>query len=99
MKRIEVKPGDTYGDLTVLSESGKVLGKRSFSCQCKCGNKVVVRLDHLRSGHTSSCGKCGIEFNGKRKTIAEWASLHGLKESTLRARLKIMGIEEALKRS
>lgn len=98
MRRIEVKPGDEYGDLKIVREVESA-GKRHFLCQCACGNKATVRLGHLRSGHSTTCGNCGIEFRGERKTLAEWASLYGLKESTLRARLKVMGIEEALKRS
>lgn len=98
MKRIKVKAGDKYGDLTIVREV-ESQGKRHVLCKCSCGNEVTVRLGHLRSGHSSTCGKCGIEHNGERKSISEWASLYGLKESTLRARLKIMGIGEALKRS
>ena len=98
MRRIEVVPGDTYGELTVIREAGKLTGKRNFVCKCKCGQKVTARLGHLRSGHTTSCGRCGISLNGKRKTIVEWAREHGLNESTLRARLKVMSLSEALKR-
>jgi len=98
MQRIEVATGEKYGDLTVVRETGKVTGKRNFICKCACGNQVTVRLGHLRSGHSTTCGNCGIEHDGQRKTVSEWASLYGLKESTLRARLKVMGISEALRR-
>lgn len=98
MKRIEVQPGTKYGELTAIKEV-ETKGKRQFLCQCDCGQKVTVRLGHLRSGHSTTCGKCGILFHGKRKTIRQWAALHGLNESTLRARLKVMPIGEALKRS
>jgi len=98
MKRIEVKPNDKYGDLTVIREV-ESKGKRHFLCKCSCGNEATVRLGHLTTEHTTTCGRCGIEFKGERKTVAQWASLYGLKESTLRARLKVMPIGEALKRS
>lgn len=98
MRRIEVKPGDTYGELKVIREV-ESSGKRQILCKCSCGQQVTVRLGHLRSGHSTTCGKCGIEFKGQRKTISEWASLYGLKESTLRARLKVMDIQEALQRT
>lgn len=99
MKRIEVKPGDQHNDLTVICEVDSD-GKRQVLCKCTCGQQATVRLGHLRSGHTTTCGKCGILFKGKRKTIKQWASLYGLKESTLRARLKAgMSIGEALKTS
>jgi hypothetical protein len=98
MKRIEVKPGTVFGELSVLKEV-ESSGKRRFLCKCDCGAKVEVRLDHLRSGHTSSCGSCGIFHNGRRMTIKQWAKAYGLNESTLRARLKNMSIREALERS
>lgn len=98
MKRIEVKTGDKYGEMTVIREVESE-GKRQVLCKCSCGQEATVRLGHLRSGHSTTCGRCGIEHNGVRKTISEWASLYGLKESTLRARLKVMEIGEALKRT
>lgn len=99
MKRIEVKPGEQYGELTIIREV-EAKGKRHVLCKCSCGQQAKVRLGHLRSGHSTTCGKCGIEFNGKRRTLTEWASLYGLKESTLRARLKAgLPIGEALKRT
>lgn len=97
MKRSEVKPGEKHQELTVVREIEGV-DRRQVLCKCSCGNQVTVRLAHLRSGHSKTCGKCGLSLNGERKTINEWASLHGLKESTLRARLKNMSLSEALKR-
>ena len=98
MKRIEVQPGTQYGDLKVIKEA-EVKGKRKFVCKCSCGRQVTVRLGHLRSGHSTTCGQCGITYNGKQKTISGWAAEFGLNESTLRARLKTMKIGEALKRT
>lgn len=98
MRRIEVKPGDKYGDLSVVREV-EAKGKRHVLCKCSCGQEATVRLGHLRSGHSTTCGKCGVLYKGQRKTVSAWASLYGLKESTLRARLKVMGIAEALKRN
>jgi transposase-like protein len=97
MRRINVSPGEKYGDLEVVREV-ESKGKRHFLCECSCGKQVTVRLGHLRSGHSSSCGRCGVEYRGERKTIREWADQAGIKESTLRARLKLMPIREALKR-
>ena len=98
MKRIEIKPNDKYGDLTVVREV-ESKGKRHVLCKCACGNEATVRLGHLRSGHSTTCGRCGIEFRGKRKTIKEWAEQYGINKSTLRARLKSgLDIGEALKR-
>lgn len=97
MRRIEVNKGDEYNDLTVIRELDSP-GKRKFLCRCVCGTEVPVRLNHLRDGHTSSCGRCGIEFRGERKTLREWADEYGIKPSTLRARLKSMEMSEALER-
>ncbi len=97
MKRIEVTPGTCYGDLEVIREVEST-GKRKFLCECLCGREVTARLDHLRSGHSASCGKCGIEWNGERNTIRGWARQYQIKESTLRARLKVMSLQEALER-
>jgi hypothetical protein len=97
MQRLTIKPETEYGDLTVVREVESP-DKRRFLCRCSCGREVRVRLDHLRSGHTASCGKCGLELDGERKTVKAWAASRGIKESTLRARLKVMGLAEALKR-
>lgn len=37
-------------------------------CICDCGQRVVVSRDHLRSGHTKSCGCSLKEFVGAAKT-------------------------------
>lgn len=97
MRRIEVSPGEQYGDLTVVKEV-KSTGKRKFLCECSCGAKKEVRLGHLRSGHSTSCGQCGIEYNGVRRTLKAWAEKYGLNESTLRFRLKTMEMREALRK-
>ena len=97
MRRIEINPGDEYGDLIVVREL-ESSGKRQVICRCTCDAEVEVRLDHIRSGHTSSCGRCGLEYRGERKTLRGWAEMYNIKESTLRARLKVMGMGEALGR-
>ena len=100
MQRLTIPPETEFGDLRVVREvdaaSTSTPSKRSFLCRCSCGSEVTVRLDHLRSGHTSSCGKCGLELDGVRKTVKAWAAARGINESTLRARLKTMGLREAL---
>lgn len=99
VQRLEISPGTTYGDLEVIREvEPGAHSKRRFLCRCSCGNEVESRLDHLRSGHTNSCGRCGLELRGERKTLKEWAESVGLKPTTLRARLKSMGLAEALGR-
>lgn len=98
MKRLEIASDVQYGDLVVVQEVESIEGKRRFLCKCVCGALPVVRLDHLRSGHTQTCGNCGIQHDGERMSLREWADMAGLPESTLRARLKTMDMREALLR-
>ncbi len=48
--------GQNYGKLTVLSPAEKIGGRTAWLCRCGCGRQVAVRTDHLRSGHTVTCG-------------------------------------------
>ena len=46
-----------FGRLVVIRECGRTKGgKVTWLCRCDCGGEVVVTSDHLRSGHTQSCG-------------------------------------------
>jgi hypothetical protein len=63
MKRIDVKPGDRYGRLTIISESNSRRGLRYFLCKCECGNIIDARFVMLRSGQTKSCGCLRNENN------------------------------------
>lgn len=98
MKKLEVTVDAKYGNLVVIQEVEPAGTKRRFLCECACGATKVVRLDHLRSGHTQTCGSCGIVHDGERMSLRSWAELAGIPESTLRARLKIMSMQEALLR-
>ena len=98
MKRLEIAEDAKFGDLVVIQEVEAAGTKRRFLCKCSCGASPTVRLDHLRSGHTQSCGNCGIEHEGERMSLRDWANLAGMPESTLRARLKTMDMREALLR-
>lgn len=66
--RIEVPVGTRYGNLTTLSSavsrrSGNGRRARYYTCQCACGNLTEVRSEHLRTGHTKSCG-CASKTHG-----------------------------------
>lgn len=98
MQRLEIEEGTVFGELTVIREVYSPNYKRKFLCKCSCGNKREVRIDHLRSGHTASCGRCGVKHNGERRPLIEWARMYGIPESTLRTRLKTMKMREALER-
>lgn len=55
-RKLEIKKGERYGQLVIESEVENKGDKRHFLCLCDCGNKKTVRLEHIRSGHTTSCG-------------------------------------------
>lgn len=42
------------GDVPSLRRQGGT--RKHWLCQCDCGKQAVVQADHLRSGHTVSCG-------------------------------------------
>ena len=98
MKRIVVKPKTKFHDLTVIREVEQKNKRRHFLVECHCGRQREVRLDHLRSNHSTSCGECWLKYDGQRKTITAWARSIGVNDSTLRARLKVMTLGEALER-
>jgi hypothetical protein len=97
MQRIDLPTGAVFGYLTVIKEARTDSPRRMYACRCSCGAKVNVRVDHLRGGHTQSCGRCNlIGYKGKRKTLKAWADSIGVGESTLRMRLKRMTMQEAM---
>ncbi len=68
--------GKRFGRLTVISEAEtKQYQHRRYyywNCICDCGIETVVARDHLKSGHTISCGCYGRELQRKLHTT------HGL---------------------
>lgn len=48
--------GQTFGRLTVISESPKVKRRIAWLCQCSCGNTIISTTHDLRNGDTRSCG-------------------------------------------
>ena len=58
--RVEVRPGDKYGRLTLISEVDPRVGRarnfRRWLCRCECGVEKTVALTNLRKGNTRSCG-------------------------------------------
>lgn len=46
-----------FGHLTAIRDTGKrYKGLSVWHCQCDCGNTCEVTTNHLRTGHTTSCG-------------------------------------------
>ena len=48
--------GNKYGKLMVLSMEKVDNHCALWRCKCECGNEVIVTGNHLRTGHTTSCG-------------------------------------------
>lgn len=50
--------GQKYGKLTVLKQHHYDPETRIYywTCQCNCGSIIIVAGNHLKSGHTQSCG-------------------------------------------
>ena len=69
--------GNKYGLLTVLEEHPERTNSRQiqWKCKCECGNIVIDQGNHLRSGHTTSCG-C-IKSKGERY-IADFLKAHNI---------------------
>lgn len=65
--------GMRFGRLTVLCEDKD--NYRMWLCQCDCGNKKSVRVDHLKNGATTSCGCYSREVASKRNKT------HGMTKS------------------
>lgn len=55
-KAAELK-GQRFGRLVVVDRAENTSdGKARWLCRCSCGKECVATTDHLRSGHTQSCG-------------------------------------------
>jgi hypothetical protein len=71
---VEVKPGDTYGNLVVLRETDR--GDDNFRrilCFCLlCKTEKIVRLALLRNGRAKSCGCGRIKHGCSRIEMPEY---------------------------
>lgn len=76
-KKIEIKKGDRYGRLIIMKEIFDS-SYRMFKCLCDCGKLTIVSRNHLRNGHTTSCGcKKQEKKHGmcNTKTYIAWAGM------------------------
>lgn len=48
--------GQRFGRLIAIKRLPWAKSSTPWKCLCDCGNESVVTLNHLRSGHTVSCG-------------------------------------------
>lgn len=64
---------ETFGRLTTIGPKfmlhrGPKQGRPHQVCECCCGEVAVVNVDHLRVGHTRSCGCLDLETKTRLKT-------------------------------
>ena len=72
--------GQRHGRLTVLNrtENGN-RGQTRWLCRCDCGGEKTIQADHIRSGHTRSCGCLRREVTRKRRSLPKGlAAFNGL---------------------
>lgn len=59
--------GQQFGRLIVIEKAGKGRDRHIlWKCKCECGAEVIVQSNHLRSGHTRSCGCLQVEGVSKK---------------------------------
>lgn len=56
MPAIKDITGEKYNYLTVIEYIGRENKRTFWKCRCDCGNEIIVRADHLKTGNTKSCG-------------------------------------------
>lgn len=60
----EIMINKRFGKLVVCKDSGKRTnnGTIIYECKCDCGNLCEVTSNHLKTGHTKSCGCLNHRF-------------------------------------
>ena len=75
--------GGRYGKLTVTEQLGSKNGDTLYKCICDCGNEATVGSNHLRTGHTISCGCIQREYFGKASYANNYTFYDNYCEGTL----------------
>lgn len=76
-----VEVGARYGKLTMLAPAEALHGCRAVLCRCDCGREKVLRLSHVISGHSKSCGCLAGDIMRKThgmtesRTFVSWISM------------------------
>ena len=68
-KRLNILPGDKFGQLTIIKEIDKKYNHRRFLCKCSCGNIIPVMLFSLTTGNTTKCRSCASTKHGLLKDV------------------------------
>jgi hypothetical protein len=96
MKKMNpVKIGETFGRLTVVSESDKRgnSGQKYFICSCICGVSKEIRGTGLRYGDTNSCGCLYLEVTGKSSRLELGEVSYNEKERSYKDNANIRGFQ------
>lgn len=56
--KLESMVGRKYNSLTVTGIVARTREDRFVTCECECGNNLIVRAIYLRNNHSKSCGYC-----------------------------------------
>lgn len=73
--------GQRFGKLTVLQPADNVDGRTAWLCRCDCGNEVIKKTVHLRSGHVITCGCVSMK---DRLTLIDGTCAEILRSKTIR---------------
>lgn len=75
--------GQRFGQLTVLRPAENIGNRTAWLCRCDCGKETIVKTQHLRGGHTISCG-CARRAALNRLTFVDGTCVEMLKAKTVR---------------
>lgn len=82
--------GKRFDRWLVLGRSMRKSRAVFWNCRCDCGTEREVAGNHIRNGHTKSCGCLCLEINAKRLKGNQLGKIHGLHDHPLRAIRKAM---------
>ena len=68
----------TFNRLTVVRDCGLKSKIHFVECLCVCGNKIKLRSNHLKDGHTKSCGCLSSEVASR---IGKSCATHAMSKS------------------
>jgi 5-methylcytosine-specific restriction endonuclease McrA len=78
--------GKRFGRLLVIGRTHNIGKKTRWLCECDCGNKTIVQMAHLESGHTCSCGCLHAEVVNKDLTSQRFGRLTAIRPTDKRTR-------------
>lgn len=71
LKAFNIKKGDVFGQLTVVSDpikprkDGKFKNRETFICKCSCGTELECSGTNLRNGRSKNCWDCAWRFRSE----------------------------------